>query len=86
VKLCLVFDRKCKAADVIVAAVDIEKSKSGDAEKPLYVVDQLVIGLVCWLRLQTGLLTLDSRSGEPKFDNGPPGATGLRNRQSGRGR
>ena len=37
-------------------------------------------------RLQTDLLTLDSRSGEPKIDNGPPGATDLRNRQSGRGR
>jgi hypothetical protein len=26
-------------------------------------------------RLQTDLLTLDSRSGEPKIDNGPPGTT-----------
>jgi hypothetical protein len=33
-------------------------------------------------RLQTDLLTLDSRSGDPKFDNGPPSATGLWDRQS----
>jgi len=37
-------------------------------------------GLVCGSRLQTDLLTLDSRSGDRKFDNGLPGATGLRDR------
>ena len=55
---------------------------------PSYVMITTGISLADWSagsRLQTDLLTLDSRSGEPKFDNGPPGATGLRNRQSGRG-
>jgi 5-methylthioribose kinase len=40
-KLCLVFARECKAADVITAAVDVEKPKRGDAEKSLYAVDQV---------------------------------------------
>ena len=33
-------------------------------------------GLVRRLSTQTDLLTLDSRSGEPKIDNGPPRGDG----------
>jgi hypothetical protein len=50
-----------------------------------YVMTTTGISLADWSvgsRLQTYLLTLDSRLGEPKIDNGPVGATGLRDRHA----
>src|SRR5437867_5766927 len=44
VKPCLVFDRECKAADVIVVgavAADVEKAKRCNTEKSFHVIDQL---------------------------------------------